>query len=132
MEDDEILRMFTEVIIGDTISSMLELLKELKRIGYALCILSNTNIHHNNYVSPMLDDYSIFDKVYLSFELHMKKPDRNIYEYVLDDLKAGPEEIMFIDDSDENIETASRIGMKTVKMEHNEPNAGMVRKALKI
>ena len=34
--------------------------------------------------------------------------------------------------SDENIETASNIGMNTLKMEHNEPDAEMVRKALKI
>lgn len=51
-----------------------------------------------------------FDYVYLSFEIGMKKPNREIYEYVLNDLKAKPEKILFIDDVSENILMAKQCG----------------------
>ena len=53
-----------------------------------------------------LCDLSKFDYVYLSFEIGIRKPDRKIYEYVLNDLKTLPENILFIDDDTNNILTA--------------------------
>lgn len=58
-------------------------------------------------------DLSKFDYVYLSFELGMRKPDREIYEYVLNDLKISPKNILFIDDDTNNILTAKEYGWNT-------------------
>ncbi len=58
-------------------------------------------------------DLSKFDKVYLSFEIGLSKPDRRIYEYVLDDLKIPPENILFIDDDTHNILMAKNYGWNT-------------------
>lgn len=58
-------------------------------------------------------DLSKFDYVYLSFEIGMRKPDRKIYEYVLNDLKILPENILFIDDDTDNILTAKEYGWNT-------------------
>lgn len=52
-------------------------------------------------------DLSKFDHVYLSFELGLRKPDPQIYEYVLNDLQVQAENILFIDDDSENIKEAS-------------------------
>ena len=54
-----------------------------------------------------------FDYVYLSFEIGLKKPDKQIYEYVLDDLKIDAKNILFIDDDTDNILMAKECGWNT-------------------
>ena len=58
-------------------------------------------------------DLSKFDNVYLSFEIGMRKPDGRVYEYVLNDLKIKPENILFIDDDTNNILMAKNYGWNT-------------------
>lgn len=58
-------------------------------------------------------DLSKFDKVYLSFEIGISKPDRRVYEYVLNDLKIVAENILFIDDDINNIIIAKKYGWNT-------------------
>lgn len=61
------------------------------------------------------DQYNLskFDYVYLSFEVEMRKPNRDIYEYVLNDLGVKPEQILFIDDDSQNISIAKQCGWNT-------------------
>lgn len=56
---------------------------------------------------------SKFDKVYLSFEIGMRKPNKEIYEYVTNDLETNPENILFIDDDEKNILMAQKCGWNT-------------------
>ena len=58
-------------------------------------------------------DLSKFDYVYLSYELGMTKPNKEIYQYVLNDLKILPQNILFIDDDSNNIKTAKECGINT-------------------
>ena len=55
-----------------------------------------------------------FDNVYKSFEIGYKKPSREAFLYVLERIDAKPGECVFIDDFQENIDTASRVGLRTV------------------
>ncbi len=59
-----------------------------------------------------IGDY--FDKLYLSYQLKMMKPDERVFKQVLVDegLKAG--EAVFIDDGPGNVEAASQLGMLTI------------------
>lgn len=61
------------------------------------------------------DQYKLneFDYVYLSFEIGFKKPDKQIYEYVLNDLKIDGNNILFIDDDTDNILIAKECGWNT-------------------
>ncbi len=54
-----------------------------------------------------------FDYVWLSFELNCQKPDDKIYEIVEKDCEIKPSNILFIDDSSDNIETAKKRGWNT-------------------
>lgn len=54
------------------------------------------------------------DRIFLSADLHMKKPNEAIFRYVLEKLKRQPAETIFIDDRLINIETAKKIGMETI------------------
>lgn len=58
-------------------------------------------------------DLNKFDNVYLSFEIGMCKPNGKVYEYVLNDLKIEPENILFIDDDINNILMAKNYGWNT-------------------
>lgn len=58
-------------------------------------------------------DLSKFNYVYLSFEIELRKPNRKVYEYVLNDMKISPENILFIDDDTNNILMAKECGWNT-------------------
>lgn len=58
-------------------------------------------------------DLDEFDYVYLSFEIGLKKPDKQIYEYVLNNLKIDANDILFIDDDTDNISMAKECGWNT-------------------
>ncbi len=84
---------------------------------YQLLLLSNTNELHINRIAEHIsffDDFkSLFNKFYLSYEIHLRKPDREIFEFVLKDAQIQPEESLFIDDTRENITTAKEMGFHT-------------------
>ena len=58
-------------------------------------------------------DLKQFDYVWLSCELNTRKPKDKIYEIVENDCKIEPNNILFIDDSKENIEMAKNRGWNT-------------------
>jgi HAD superfamily hydrolase (TIGR01509 family) len=55
--------------------------------------------------------YDYFHKVFLSIDLGMQKPDREIYEKVVDIIGCSSENIIFIDDKMENVQAAIDVGM---------------------
>jgi len=94
-------------------------LLESVKAHYNIFLLSNSNIIHyheflkdlsSNFGYAMFDD--LFDKSYFSFELQLIKPDRKIYDYVIQDQKLDPASTLFIDDRLENIEGARSTGLK--------------------
>lgn len=112
---------FTEAwncILVDFPKHRLEFLKELKREGrYRLILLSNTNHIHIDWVREnvaFFEDFkSCFDAFYLSQEINLRKPDLEIYEYVLAQHNLNPAETLFIDDTAENTEAAEKLGIHT-------------------
>ncbi len=59
--------------------------------------------------------FKYFHRVYLSINLGMKKPDKEIYQAVLRDLACPAQEVLFIDDRNENVEGARLTGMQALK-----------------
>ncbi len=96
----------------------LELLLQLRRQGYRLLLLSNTNpfmmswVNSNDFVSGRpLEDY--LDKCYLSYEMKMMKPDEAMFRQVLIEEQCQPSNILFVDDGPRNVAVASQLGFKT-------------------
>jgi len=100
----------------------IDLLQRLAK-KYRLFLLSNTNIiHFHQYNNDLEKQFgfglnSLFEKAYYSFDLGMRKPDADIFEYVLDDSDLNPFETVFIDDLDKNIDVAGRMGLNTFWMD---------------
>lgn len=86
---------------------------------YTLFLLSNTNDLHISWIKNDLEDVffnafkSCFHKFYLSHEIHLKKPDTNIYEFVLRENNLIAQETLFVDDLKENTLAASSLGIRT-------------------
>ena len=57
-----------------------------------------------------------FDKVYYSCELGMRKPDEEIFTYVIEVNNLKPQETLFIDDMENNIIGAQSVGLRTVHL----------------
>lgn len=83
-------------------------LKDKCKIG----ILSNLESLDKQRLDKQVD-LKQFDYVWLSFELNCRKPREKIYEIVENDCKIKPRNILFIDDSKENIEAAQKRGWNT-------------------
>ncbi len=105
----------------DTPVQRITLLKNL-RLHFKIFLLSNTNAIHtqfflSNYKNNTGADFTaLFDNVYYSFNLGLRKPDRAIFEYVLSDIDAKPEQILFLDDSMPNILTAESMNLQVFQI----------------
>ena len=88
---------------------------------YQLILLSNTNEIHIDWVKenvPFFNDFkNCFDAFYLSHEINFRKPDANIYEFVLNNHQLKPEECLFIDDTVANTEAAKQLGIHVWNLE---------------
>jgi len=94
---------------------ILEILKKLKG-KYRLVLLSNTDVMRFGFVKKKFPEIMIFDAYVLSYEVGAMKPHPRIYDEALK--KAGVEasECVFIDDIEENIEAARKLGIKGILM----------------
>ncbi|WP_420322831.1 HAD family hydrolase [Flagellimonas sp.] len=105
-------------ILKDFPDSRLEFVEKLaKESHYRLFLLSNTNDIHIEYVKQYMgrEKFSRFKKAFetfhLSYEMGMRKPDAEIFEFVLNADNLVASETLFVDDSKENTDTASNLGI---------------------
>ncbi|WP_224490770.1 HAD family hydrolase [Robertkochia flava] len=121
--EQELIRIWNSIIL-DLPEQRIAFLEHLKNNhSYRLFLLSNTNALHMQQVllntgRPVFERFrSLFEKFYLSHEIGMRKPDEEIYRFVLDqnNLQAG--ETLFIDDLHENTNAAAKIGIHTWTLE---------------
>ena len=100
----------------DLPTERLQLIKKLKD-NNVIYLLSNTNSIHINALKEQLGNKQwlafckLFDKMYLSHELGLRKPDTKIFEYILKEQKLKAEEVFFIDDSPQHIASAKKLGI---------------------
>ena len=102
-------------IIKDFPKYRFEFLKNLKKNNdYKLILLSNTNAMHINYIKQNIVFYeafkSCFDAFYLSHEINLRKPNTDIFQFVIEQNNLNPETCLFIDDTKENTDTAKNLG----------------------
>ncbi|OUS00690.1 haloacid dehalogenase [Flavobacteriales bacterium 33_180_T64] len=103
-------------ILIDFPKKRLEFIKTLASEGnYKLILLSNTNDLHISWIKNHISFYeefkSCFDKFYLSHEINLRKPNADIYKFVLNDNDLKAENCFFVDDTKENTDTAMSLGI---------------------
>jgi len=92
---------------------IINLVEEIKTCGILTIVLSNTIPPHAEFNREQ-GGYDHFDKVYLSYEMGVRKPDKRAYEIVLREMNLDAHECIYIDDLEENLVPANEMGMRTI------------------
>ena len=98
----------------------LRLLDRLRAEGHRLFLLSNTNVMHWTFCRDQLftadgktpGDY--FEHIFLSYEMHLAKPDTAIFAEAMRKEGLKAEDTVFVDDREENCLAAQSLGIGTV------------------
>lgn len=100
-----------------------ELLRELKA-RYRTFLLSNNNELHYDWIMAYLNrefgldgNAGFFERDYYSHLMRMRKPDAEIFRFVLDTHGLDPAKTLFVDDSPQHIEAATRLGLQAHLLE---------------
>ncbi|MES2409276.1 MAG: HAD family phosphatase [Patescibacteria group bacterium] len=95
-------------------NQLIEVAQKLKSKGYKIALLSNAN--NSIFNRKVYRDYpefkELFDKIVISSEVKMLKPDPEIYLYTLDFIDSKPEESIFVDDNEVNVKAAEDLGIQ--------------------
>lgn len=90
-------------------------------------LLSNTNaIHHAVFSNRLKEQYGyadigeLLEKAYYSHEVGMRKPHKPIFEHVITESQLNPGNTLFIDDTEEHINTAQSMGLHAHHLQDNE------------
>ena len=122
LDNDEFNRIWNLVILNIN-TDLLESIFKLRN-RFSLMVLSNTNSIHKNYFEKlMVNEYGygfnkFFDKVFYSHEMFCRKPEKKIYEMVIDECGFKPSDILFFDDMKENITSAKLNGIDGYHVEN--------------
>jgi FMN phosphatase YigB (HAD superfamily) len=105
-------------ILLDFPKERLDFLKEISASKkYRLFLLSNTNDLHIKWVQNSVGEVffqefkNSFEQFYLSHEINFRKPDSEIYEFVLNENNLIADETLFVDDLKENTDSARKLGI---------------------
>lgn len=110
-------------------------LKQLSQ-AHHLFLLSNISDPHWQYTLNHLVQFGEenmldwFDALFLSYKMHLEKPDRAIFKKVLDTTGVRLEETLFVDDREDNIAAARSVGLHSLQALGDEWIARLVDKTL--
>lgn len=113
-------KLFNDVYAKNTIENneLYDYILQLKNEGYKIGILS-TQFHLSKDVLIPKKYYETFNAMEISCDDKLRKPDKKAFELILERLKVRPEESIFVDDKQENIDAAEKLGIKTILFENN-------------
>lgn len=126
IEDKDLNIVWNSMILGVRKEDV-ELLKTLRKKYDKIFLFSNTNEIHIESVKCLFfktlgyDVFStMFDKVYFSNEIHLRKPDVESFDFVVNDAKVEKKETLFIDDTSQNILGAEKSGLNAYLLDNNQ------------
>ena len=94
---------------------MQDLLKTLHNREKKIYCLSNVDLESFSYLYSNFDYWKYFDGIYVSALLQFRKPDLDIFQYIISSTSVNTKNVVFIDDKSENLQQAANLGISTVK-----------------
>lgn len=117
VSSDQLINAWTSMLL-DIPRERIALIQNLSKT-HNIYLLSNTNQIHYQFIEKYVSENfkglnfnSLFKKVYLSHEIKLRKPNKAIFEYVLNDSNLIANDTIFIDDSEEHAATAKLLGIE--------------------
>lgn len=101
------------------IEHIVDTLKKLKDEGYKIYYLSNFHELAFEDVTKKYEFFKCFDGGVVSFKEKLLKPEKDIFNKLIERYKIDPKESVFIDDTDENVEQAEKLGFQTIHFKNN-------------
>ena len=101
-------------------STVMDFIKECKDLGYRLVAASNASKGSFEWRNSRFGLMNVFDGRIISSDIGFRKPSVDFFQYMIDVVGFKPEEILFVDDSQKNIEVARKLGIKSIKYENEE------------
>jgi len=95
-------------------SEFLELAGEFKK-EFSLALLSNDVKEWSSYLRCKFGLNEIFEEVVISGDVGLRKPDKKIFQLLLDRIKVPAEDCIFVDDNLRNVNAAGEIGIKSIR-----------------
>lgn len=123
--DLELIKKAWNSILLNIPKERVNLLKKLSS-KYKIFLLSNTNSIHlkeiiRSYGEKKWSNFiGIFNDVYFSNQIGMRKPNEDVFFYIIHKNKLDVSKTLFIDDSPQHIKTAKKIGFKTYHLTDKE------------
>lgn len=121
LNDQEIDKAWNALLL-DVPKKRLDFLEYIK-MKYPIYLLSNTNNIHieqckqyfrTKFGIPNFE--TIFSETFLSYKMGLWKPDYKIYDAAISKIGCKPEEILFLDDNQDNIDAATDLGIQCIKI----------------
>ena len=81
---------------------------------YKMAIISNDSSRWSKYIREKFDINKYFDVISISGDLKIQKPDERIFQLTIEQLGCKAEDCLYVDDREENLEAASKVGMNAV------------------
>lgn len=91
-----------------------EIITKLQQLNYVLALLSVNAKEWIDYCEQKFNFHHLFDVRVYSFEIKSSKPDPASFQLMLKKLKAAPEQCLFIDDSENNIQAAIELDIPSI------------------
>lgn len=111
--DQEIAHGWNAILVAE-ITEALDLIRAA-RGQLPCCAFSNTSpTHHAAWTQAFPNVVAAFDRIFLSFELGHRKPERAAYAAVAREMGVDPASILFFDDTLDNVEGARDAGLQAV------------------
>jgi putative hydrolase of the HAD superfamily len=128
------LHRFSEIYFEalDPNEPMIELMRDLKRRGYRMALVTNNVREWEPLWRAMLPVDEIFEVIVDSASVGLRKPEPGIYELALERLGGGlgASDCLFVDDVEDNVAAARQLGMTAVHFRVNEQAIREIERAL--
>lgn len=109
---------------------MLALSKKIKKMKYKVIIISNL-AHFAKEILVENKNMKHFEERVISCDIRSSKPSRKLFQIALKKSNTKPNEMIFIDNSQNNIEAAEKIGIKSILFKNNKQVIKDLERALK-
>ena len=93
----------------------IEIINELKNKGYKVGLLSNLRLMDYKRYEQQIGKIN-FDYIFLSYKMKCIKPSSDIYLQVINTLKCDPDNIIFFDDNEKNVNIAKQHGINAYQV----------------
>lgn len=86
-------------------------IQDIRKNKVRCYLATNQERYRTEYMKQEMGFGRFFDGIYTPFHIGYRKPSLEFYRYILRDLRLNPENIVYFDDEEENVERAKSLGI---------------------